>query len=75
MKKAFTLIELLVVIVIIGIIGALLAPVLGRAREAGRRIQCASNLRQIGLALHMYCEEHNDLIPLMLESRGLGESD
>ncbi|MDD5681578.1 MAG: DUF1559 domain-containing protein [Candidatus Omnitrophica bacterium] len=62
-KRAFTLIELLVVIAIIGIIAALLVPVLGRAREGARRAQCANNLRQIGLAIHMYCDDHDDVIP------------
>lgn len=58
-KKGFTLIELLVVLVIIGVIASALMPAVQNARESGRRISCLNNLRQIGLAMQMYVEEHN----------------
>ena len=61
--RGFTLVELLVVIAIIGVLVALLLPAVGSSREAARRVQCANNLKQMGLAVLHYEESSAHLPP------------
>ncbi|MFH0839108.1 MAG: type II secretion system protein, partial [Candidatus Omnitrophota bacterium] len=62
-EKGFTLIELLVVMAIILLLAGAVTPVIARAREQGRRTRCASNLKQIGYALHLYAGDTNEAFP------------
>jgi prepilin-type N-terminal cleavage/methylation domain-containing protein/prepilin-type processing-associated H-X9-DG protein len=62
---AFTLIELLVVIAIIGVLAAMLLPVMGRAKETARATACVSNLHQIGIALQIYVDGNRNRLPMM----------
>lgn len=75
----FTLVELLLVIAIIGLLISLSIPAIQASREAARRTQCTSNLRQVGAALDLYHDAHKLLPPTMIwhpagEPRGIGKA-
>ncbi len=77
MKRArvfgFTLVELLVVIVILGFLMALLLPALQSARRKAHAMGCASNLRQIGIAMSGYLSDYDGVYPYVIDYAGIGK--
>ena len=61
--RAFTLIELLVVIAVLGILASLLLPALARSKAQAYQAQCVNNLKQLGTAIQMYADDHDDRLP------------
>ena len=70
-RQGFTLIELLVVIAIIAILAAILFPVFAKAREKARQTSCMSNQRQIAMAVIMFCQDNNELLPTTTGANGI----
>jgi len=72
-QQGFTLIELLVVIAIIAILAAILFPVFAQARERARTSMCMSNLKQIGIGIMQYTQDHDETYPIMYQMNSSGQ--
>ena len=75
MKKAFTLVELLVALVIILVLAGIAVPAYFRVVERGRATACIANLHQLGTALNLYLNDHNQVMPPLAAGRSSTSQD
>ncbi len=68
--RGFTLIEMLIVTAIIGLLAAFLMPALNRGRDSAKMLSCQNRLRNIGISLHMYANNHDSLLPVTVQVDG-----
>ncbi|MEI8379866.1 MAG: DUF1559 domain-containing protein [Planctomycetota bacterium] len=73
-RRGFTLIELLVVISIIAVLASLIAPAVQSARRAARKVQCLSNMRNVGLAMQNFASSNNGSLPAMVSNQTVTNS-
>ncbi|MDD2238149.1 MAG: type II secretion system protein, partial [Kiritimatiellae bacterium] len=74
-RRAFTLVELMVVVAIIGILIAITLPATNKALNRAKRLQCASNLKQLSAAVLLYCKDHKGEFPVQFSYNVPGQDD
>ncbi|RYG44965.1 prepilin-type N-terminal cleavage/methylation domain-containing protein [bacterium] len=75
LRKAFTLVELLVVVGLIAILAAILFPVFAQTKEAAKRTECITNVRQLSAAMIMYVTDHDGVYPMRVAGTDTVEAD
>lgn len=66
--KAFTVVEILAVVAILGILAMLIFPLLGRIRDNAANAKCVNNLKQLGIAMNLFAQEHDGRLPPIMEA-------